>query len=68
MSVGNDRMVMMFSLHYSGLVQLIANSARREYSTSAGKCRSVVQGGPERSWSTKGVVVPVVHLVHSDPL
>jgi len=22
--------------------------------TASGKCRSVVQGGPERSWSTKG--------------
>ena len=26
--------------------------------TSSGKCRRVVQGGPERSWSTKGVCGP----------
>jgi len=39
-----------------------------EHRIPSGKCRSVVQGGPERSWSTKGVVVPVVPLVHSDPL
>ena len=24
------------------------------YRHASGKCRSVVQGGPERSWSTKG--------------
>ena len=28
------------------------------FGAGSGKCRSVVQGGPERSWSTKGGCSP----------
>ena len=49
---GFTKMAPFIGLATNALTKEVADSFLKE--GASGKCRSVVQGGPERSWSTKG--------------